>query len=132
MRKVTKDAVQAFYRGERFKRGNTQVIVTEHNGQHLSQFYLHGNVIAEHYINSDSVHFTLAGWPTVTTRERVNGILHGYGYAVRQHNHQQILVKRGEYVQDIDNSDWYTVTTYSGRTAANRNARLKHCSLVTA
>lgn len=130
MRKITRDAVQAFYKGESFRRGNTQVIVIEYNGQYLSQFYLHGNVIAEYYVNSDSVHFSLAGWPTVATRERVNGILYGYGYAVRQHDHQQILVKRGEYVQDIDCCDWYTVTTFSGRTAANRNAQ--HYSLVAA
>jgi hypothetical protein len=43
---------------------------THTDGQSL---FLHGNLIAWH-IDDETVAMTLCGWPTVTTRERLNGI----------------------------------------------------------
>ena len=64
MRKVTKETVGAFMRHERRTVGNTHT-----DGEKL---YLHGNMIACH--TPEGIVVTLAGWPTVTTRERLNGI----------------------------------------------------------
>lgn len=54
---------------------------------HSDRLFLHGNVIAEvsRYPGSlaiQEVRMTLAGWPTVTTRERLNGLLQAWAYRV--------------------------------------------------
>lgn len=64
MRKITRDIVGAFLRRETRTIGNTHT-----DGEKL---YLHGNMIACH--SDDGIIVTLAGWPTVTTRERLNAI----------------------------------------------------------
>jgi hypothetical protein len=68
MRKITREACDAFVNGRDFSSGNTSVI---DNG--ATRMYLHGNMIAERSDGTTKV--TLAGWPTPTTRERVNGVL---------------------------------------------------------
>ena len=71
MRKVTKQITQAFIDGESRQVGNTRT-----DGKAI---YLHGNKIAEK--RNDTVSLTLAGWNTVTTRERLNGLLTALGSA---------------------------------------------------
>lgn len=69
-RQVTEDAVQALFSGQNFRRGNTRV--------EDGVMYLHNNPIAR--MRSDgTVEITNAGWPTPTTRERLNGILEHLG-----------------------------------------------------
>ena len=65
MRKITRDAVQAFYAGTNYRNTNTEV----KNGVYM----LHGNIIAVRYDNGD-IEISLAGWNTNTTRERLNGL----------------------------------------------------------
>lgn len=85
MRKITQLAAQAFIAGRPFTQSNTTVT---HEGDN-SRMYLHGNLIA--HKTSDKLYVTLAGWPTVTTRERVNGLLTTMGRYERlfQHKHKQ-------------------------------------------
>ena len=65
MRKVTEQIKQAFERGEAKTVGNTR---TDGN-----TVWLHGNAIVKR--DADGlVRWSLAGWNTPTTRERVNGI----------------------------------------------------------
>jgi hypothetical protein len=64
MRKITSDVVGAFLRKEKRTQGNTHT-----DGEKL---YLHDNMIACH--SDDGIIVTLAGWPTATTRERLNAI----------------------------------------------------------
>ena len=71
MRKVTKQITQAFIDGVSKQVGNTST-----DGKAI---YLHGNKIAEKRDNTISL--TLAGWNTVTTRERLNGLLTALGSA---------------------------------------------------
>ena len=71
MRKVTQQIAQAFIDGEIKQVGNTRT-----DGKAV---YLHGNKIAEKRDNTVSL--TLAGWNTVTTRERLNGLLTALGSA---------------------------------------------------
>ena len=68
---ITRDAAAAFISGAEFERENMHV---HHNdGGRVSRLFLFGNLIAER--NRDSIRVTLAGWPTTTTRARLNGLL---------------------------------------------------------
>lgn len=71
MRKITHDATDAFIHGIDFRRDNTEVAPTDRS----IALYLHGNRIARGDMETGKITLTLAGWPTVTTRERLNGLL---------------------------------------------------------
>ena len=75
MRKITKEISESFKLGLNKSKGNTRT-----SGNRV---YLHGNAIAEK--REDGLYVTLSGWPTVTTRERVNGILEAFGCSKRFH-----------------------------------------------
>lgn len=71
MRKITKEATEAFLNGKDYKNTNTEVS--------RGALFLHGNKIAEYaslFSNDGNkdINVTLAGWNTNTTRERLNGI----------------------------------------------------------
>tara|TARA_R100000687_G_scaffold70018_1_gene59544 strand:- start:539 stop:895 length:357 start_codon:yes stop_codon:yes gene_type:complete len=85
MRQVSKQIAEAFYEGKPKTIGNSH---TDGN-----QVFLHGNRIAWK-VDNDKLAITLAGWPTVTTRERLNTILFefGFNYYLQQVNHEQFLV----------------------------------------
>lgn len=68
MRKITRDAVDAFYGGYNYKNSNTEVI---HEGT-ATVYLLHNNGIARRI--NDKIAISLAGWNTNTTRERLNGL----------------------------------------------------------
>ena len=74
MRKTTRTVMSALMRGDSCTANNTST-----DGRYV---YLHGNRI----IDNDLIGFTLAGYNTVTTRERVNGYLAMIGshFRVRQ------------------------------------------------
>ena len=78
MRKVTEQAVAAFMNGYNFKSGNTEV--------RDSAMYLHGNKIAEW--RDGELWITNAGWPSNTTKERLNGIP---GVSIQQKNWEWYL-----------------------------------------
>lgn len=90
MRKVTQQIKQAFNQGTSLKVGNTRT-----DGQTV---WLHGNAIVKR--DPDGlVRWSLAGWNTPTTRERVNGIANA---DVCQFKFEPVL--NG---QIIDASDWF-------------------------
>ena len=70
MRQITIDAIRAFRNGNKFKRANTEVEVYPHSN--FRRLKLHGNTIAE--LGEDGLFITSAGWSTVTTKERLNGL----------------------------------------------------------
>lgn len=75
MKQITEDACQAFNAGYNFTRSNTEVLVSmADEGKRVVSLFLHGNLIAMK--NWRGLHVTTAGWNTLTTRERLNG-LHG-------------------------------------------------------
>lgn len=82
MRKVTRDAINAFYNHTPFRRGNTEVMV---NINYVA-LKLHGNIIAE--LRGDKLTITDAGWSTNTTKERLNGL---YGVSIHQKDYQWYL-----------------------------------------
>lgn len=92
MRKITEDSIKAFLNESNFKRGNTEVKVsyidnnmTTHTSYKpvtvITDLLLHGNIIAtatKKFINGKyetTITITSAGWKTVTTKERLNGLL---------------------------------------------------------
>jgi len=84
MRQVTRVTAEAFMRGETKVSGNTETDGT--------CVWLHGNKIAER-VTENEVIVTLAGWPTPTTRERLNGIaeVFGFGRPFHQKQHEQFF-----------------------------------------
>ncbi len=88
MRKVTSTIVDAFCNRRPRKCGNTRTDGTT--------FYLHGNAIAKW--DEGKLFITLAGWDTVTTRERINGLGRTLGFAVfRDRGVTKLNVRHREY-----------------------------------
>lgn len=101
MRKVTQQTVRAFREHRSLRVGNTETDGWEYR--------LHGNVIAE---NDGAVMVSLRGWNTPTTRDRLNGIAHEYGYPLRfaQHQHAPIVYHTGNGARmDISSTGWYVL-----------------------
>ena len=69
MRKIEQSMVDAIRQNKGFSGGNTQVFLSL-NGFRVK---LHGNLIFEK--DGDTIRFTLAGWPTPTTRSRIYAVL---------------------------------------------------------
>lgn len=67
MRKITREAYQAFINKKPFKKSNTTVQISEDGTVTLLLF---NNVIAKQVGGTLSI--TSAGWPTPTTKERLN------------------------------------------------------------
>ena len=90
MRKITEEALRAFYKGKKFKKSNTEVkIIKSMNKTVRVELLLHGNVIAyqswiywENQVPSSfgdmkvskDLWITAAGWRSNTTKERLNGL----------------------------------------------------------
>ena len=72
MRDITELAIRAFFNGDNFKLSNTEVH-SDCTGVYL---YLFNNLIAKRV--GERVSISLAGYNTLTTRERLNGILSKY------------------------------------------------------
>lgn len=70
MRKITEQAARAFHSAQPFKKSNTEVEVHDRD----VVLKLHGHPIAWWNTFTNEFEVTLAGWPTPTTRERLNGL----------------------------------------------------------
>lgn len=79
MRKITQRVIGAFLAGRSVRMQNSST-----DGRRL---FLHGNLIAKK-TEDGKIAVTLAGWPTPTTRERLNGLP---GVNVHQKDHEQYL-----------------------------------------
>ena len=89
MRKITMDATEALYKGRDFKQGNTQVLAFFD----FTELRLFGNLIAR--VGGDGIFVTLAGWNTVTTRERLNGVLSELGLSIHTRKGDVYMTKIG-------------------------------------
>ena len=105
MRKETQKIARAFLNHEKATATRTRT-----DGESV---FLHGNKIA--FWNYGDVKpalcFTLADWPSVTTRERINGILElsGSNWRVKQHKSNQFLINSvtGYIVPILDDASYY-------------------------
>ena len=124
MRKITRLAARAFIEGREFHRDNTSVVIAQTGYGDVKRLLLHGNIIAIQDLFSNTrnpskslkrtkgnLQITLAGWPTVTTRERLNGLLTEMGKreGIWQRNHEQYYGTH-EDNRVISSSEWITVT----------------------
>ena len=73
MRKIAQDAARAFIGERKFNRDNTQVRTSTIGDKPMTELILHGHVIARR--RNGQLFVTLAGWPTVTTKSRLNALL---------------------------------------------------------
>ncbi len=119
MRLITKKITEAFrdYRAQ--KVNNSEVKVDHFDGRPGSvALYLHGNLIATfnptgmsgyHHVGQ-AVSFTLAGWNTPTTKERLNGLFKTMGLTarIRQRNYQLYLDTPTESVK-INAYGWFDI-----------------------
>ena len=81
-RRITIEACYAFNTKTNFKLNNTEVRIVDGN----PEMYLFGNKIA--WVANGRLHWTMAGHPTVTTRERLNSLLREVIY---QRNGKQFI-----------------------------------------
>lgn len=92
MRKVTRQIAEAFEARKSRTVGNTTT-----DGETV---WLHGNPIVRRNENEEggveNIEVSMAGWPTNTTRERINGILDylGSSVGVWQDDHEQYIGRR--------------------------------------
>ena len=104
MRRETQKIMTAFYRGLPARAARTHT-----DGQTV---WLHNNRIAWRNDHGD-ICFTLAGWATTTTRERINGLLEVCGYrywGISQRNYAQYLVYKAEIVAQLGDYEVFTLT----------------------
>lgn len=102
MRQITQDVVASFLAMQPRAKGNTST-----DGWTL---WLHGNPIAIWKLDG-SIEVTLSNYPTVTTRERLNGLcqLLGLGRPFRQHKGTQHFGNRR-----IELDEWITLIKSDG------------------
>jgi hypothetical protein len=96
--------------GDRKTIGNNTV--AQRDG-HAVNIYLHASLIVT--LTEFSVDYTLAGWPTVTTRERLSQFLRPFGRGVGQRNGRQVLVRLSDgKTYPLDERATYTLTVPAG------------------
>lgn len=107
MRKESRKIAQAFYRGERAHAARTWT-----DGEAV---YLHNNRIAKREADG-SVWLSMAGWGTVTTRERLNAIcrIFGSGVGFYQRNHVQHISFPDGSVFETDPHDRWEIVAAGG------------------
>ena len=71
MRKIAKEAVEAFLLGYRYYNDNTSVYESDREPG-VWYMQLHGNEIAKR--KGNKIHIRTCGWFTTTTKSRLNGI----------------------------------------------------------
>ena len=116
MRKISKDAARAFIGERKFSRDNTTVRSFPTIAGRMTELYLHGNIIARK--RNYKIHLSLAGWPTTTTRERLNTLLSELNKSIRfyQHKHEQFASyeffgsRCPKYDTPINSQSWYLLT----------------------
>lgn len=95
MRKVEQQMIAAIRNHRDAAIGNTTVTQTPRH----AEVRLHGNLIA--IVRRDYLHMTLAGWPSITTRSRLEAILRTWwpGVHVYQRNHLQYIDWYGQRIE---------------------------------
>ena len=83
-RQVTKEIVKAFMNDQAKRVSNSEV----HTDFNSTRLYLFDNLIAIKKKDTGKIEVSMAGYPTVTTRERLNGIP---GVSITQRNFKQFL-----------------------------------------
>ena len=96
-RQITEQIVKAFMNDTALRVSNSEV----HTDFRNTRLYLFNNLIAKKDKATGKIRINMAGYPTVTTRERLNGIPNCKIY---QRNGKQFL--NGV---EIDTNTWYAI-----------------------
>lgn len=96
MRKINQQFAQAFKEQRPLSKSNTFT-----DGQSV---WLHGNKIIERRDNE--VWISLAGWPTTTTKSRINGVVGHLGTVYTQDKQLYLLSKGSRQNRPISNDEW--------------------------
>jgi hypothetical protein len=99
MRKITSDIKTAFN-----NKTSKTIDNTETDGYSV---WLHGNKIVKRV--DGCLWFTLAGWPTVTTRERINGIAFQLSGGLYQRKNEQYATFENGQTDVLQINQWYRV-----------------------
>ena len=83
MDQVTIQSAEALLAAKTFNMGNTRVSVREMDGVVYSELRLHGKRIARYFPADHKLILYDVGWQTVTTKDRLNGILQIAGLNAR-------------------------------------------------
>ena len=89
MRQITKMAAAALHRRQMFKMANTIVDGTA--------MYVHGSCVAA--VMPQGIQFSMSGWPTKLTRERLNGVFDKFGLAA------VLFQRKGEQLLSLPSGD---------------------------
>ena len=119
MRKISTDAARAFCNNRKFSRDNTQVRTSTTIGdQPMTELILHGHVIARR--RNGQLFVTLAGWPTPTTKSRLNALFAEYNKSIRffQQDFEQYLGSfvGHQWTRPVDSRSWYKVHDFHPNT----------------
>ena len=90
MKKITEEAVNAFYWKQNKSLGNTKIVYNKQLD--IVNLYLHDNKIAE--LDNNNLFISSCWWNTKTTKERLNWILDRYQMYIQQRNYIWYLVDR--------------------------------------
>ena len=102
-RQVTQAIADAWRDGVARKQGNTET-----DGQSV---WLHGNKIVTRIRGTNEVWFSLAGWPTRTTRERINGIVPDVDLWCEQGQTRAVGFKFRKDDIEVPDSGWVSCDT---------------------
>jgi len=103
MRSIEAKMINALRLRKSWKLNNTEVCF---DGR-IATVKLHGNMIAElDFAQGDGI-YTLANWPTVTTRSRLNALLSEFAWGARffQSKNSQFF-SDGELTREIEDSEF--------------------------
>lgn len=102
-KQISENASIAFYNNRKFKKDNTQVKVEYlSNNRIVTSMYLWGNKIA--WKDNEGTHFTLCGWNTRTTKDRLSAL----GIKLYQRNGQLYWSVNRQTDKPIDSYSIYT------------------------
>lgn len=111
MRQITEDAVEAFYEGRAFHLDNTEVFLQMQDDQEWWVMALHGNYIARRATDGFTIQIRDCDYNTVTTRERLGGVLDRLGMGIYNHKKEPYLWFRKTHhsIEFKSGYDWTTV-----------------------
>ncbi len=109
MRKVSIQAAEKFHAGQPFKSKNTEVRIETYSNFIQVRMFLFGNVIAQRDLFDCDFQITTSGWPTSTTKSRLNALSSVYS----QGNYDlHVHIHRGQIY--LCNRPWSGEPTYVG------------------
>ena len=119
MRKIEKQMNFALSNKGNWGGGNTSVFF--YPDENFSEVRLHGNLIAWYDHTKQTLGISSCGWETVTTKSRLNALLHEcfYGYTIYQRNYQWYVTDNGHHGMPVGDHVFYDGLLFSKEGVSN-------------